>query len=150
MLRSKKIYNNLINKDTTFLFEKQYFYIIEDSLSFILNRNLYLKNISKKLVQKFIFKKSLISNFTNSNILKFPIYIVFFKEKLFFDGLFLNFFFKNLKIIFFKYKHLLLNLTKTEYESVLNLTIRKQKIKKLKAYLNKIIAYNFIFRKKYF
>ena len=149
MLQSKKIYNNLINKDTTFLFKKQYFYIIEDSLSSILNKNLCVKDISKKLVQKFIFKKSLISNFTNSNILKFPIYIVFFKERFFFDGLFLNFFFKNLKIIFLRYKHLLLNLTKTEYESVLNSITKKRKIKNLKTYLNKIIAYNFIFRKKY-
>ena len=93
MLVSKNIYNDLTNKEVFFFFNKHYFYFIEDNLSFIFNNILYLRNsISKKQLQKFIFKKIFLSNFININLLKFPIYIFFVTKFLLFDSLFVSFF----------------------------------------------------------
>lgn len=137
MLISKNIYNDLINKEAFLFFNKQYFYFIEDRLSFFFNYYLYLQNaVCKKLLQKFIFRKFFASNFVSINLLKFPMYIIFITKLIFLDNLFISFLSKRSNVIFLRYKKQVFNLIKTKSEVVFNPTLKIKNLIYFNLYLN--------------
>lgn len=124
MSSSKKIYNDLSNRELNFFFNVKDFYIIEDTLNFILFTNVNSEHVLTKLLQKFIFKTVLFSTLLDIKTLKFPIYVVFISNHTFFENLLVQFIFKTLNIIFFKLKKIILNLIdydfRTFFQCILN------------------------------
>jgi hypothetical protein len=104
MFNLKNIYNNLHAIEINSLFCRESYFIVQDSLNFVCDKNLKLQNCSIRLLTKFTIKTFLFSNLFTLKTLKFPVYIIYIGQFFKFEDLFLKLFISFSLILFLKHK----------------------------------------------